>query len=91
MGIKESMEVLNALEAVVDFVGRSLADGKIDLRDLVGVIPMLGVLKDAFVGGQLVPAELKDGTVDEWQQLATKAMTVVQKAAAIAGRLADAA
>lgn len=88
MGIKESMEVLTALEAVVDFVAKALNDGRIDFKDLVGVIPMLGVLKDGLVGAQLVLAEVKDGSVEEWQTLASKAMGIIQKVATLVASLA---
>lgn len=86
MGIKESLEVLDGVLALVTFIERSLDDGKIDLRDLVKLLPVVGKIKDAFVGGQLVVGEIADADAAEWQALAGKAIEVIQRVADLVTR-----
>lgn len=78
-GIKESMEVLDAVEVLLKDLKKMLADGKIGLGDIgvvFDLIGQLGTLNAGVQGANQVPAELKDLDPEESAQLAAKAMSL---------------
>lgn len=79
-GIKEIMDVLNAVEAGVDQVKVALADGKVSTVELLTMaMAMVSPLKDALEGLQAVVSEIKDVDQDEAAALAAKAYAIAAK------------
>ena len=59
MGVKETVEVLNLIDGIANFIREAKVDGVIDFKDLPKAFPLIGLSKDGFVGAELIPAELK--------------------------------
>lgn len=80
VGIKESLEVLDAVEVLLQDLKKVLADGRIGLGD-VGVIfdllKQFPTLNAGIQGADQVPAEIKDLDTDEAQLLIAKALAIV--------------
>lgn len=78
--IKESMELLEGIKVLAMDARAVMADGKIDIKDLgvaMGLVAQFGTLNRAVSGVSDVPAELKDLSADEINQLAAKALEIV--------------
>lgn len=76
LGIKETREVLDLLEAAVGLLAKSAADGSISIADGLAFIQLLPKLKTALDGANLVKSELADLDDNEVRELADKALTV---------------
>lgn len=78
-GIKESMEVLDAVEVLLKDLKKILADGKISFGDIGIIFDLLGqfqVLNLGLQGADQVPAELKDLDPAESELLLAKALAI---------------
>ena len=81
-GIKDTMEMLKALDVLAEFTGRVLADGKINGADLAAAVSLFqkfDVFSDAFMGVKNIDDEIKDLDQAEMLQLATAAYKLVKK------------
>ncbi len=77
MGVKESLEALEALRLLVLDVKKVLADGKISTADIGVVFDVLNqmpALNAGIKGVELVPAEIKDIDAQEAELLVKKAL-----------------
>lgn len=79
VGIKETLEVLEAVRLLVVDLRKILADGKISTGD-VGVIfdllRQLPALNAGLQGVELVPLEVKDIDAQEAEKLIAKALEI---------------
>ena len=79
VGIKETLEVLEAVRLLVVDLRKVLADGKISTGD-VGVIfdllRQLPALNAGLQGVELVPVEVKDIDAQEAEKLIAKALEI---------------
>jgi hypothetical protein len=86
-GVKECLELLEGVKVVGVAVKKVLADGKVSVGDLPVLVEVLGkfsVLVDSVQGLDQVPAEFKDLSADEANQLLAKVLeliTVIKSAA----------
>ena len=78
-GIKETMEILGAVESQADALIASCADGKLTLADLRNEIPVIASAKAAFKDAGEVRAELADLDPVEAGQLYDKILSVGAK------------
>ena len=92
MDIKESMEVLVAVEAVCDGVVKAAADGKLSLSDLRHAVAPAKAVVEAARGREKIPAELKDvdeaeltALIEKSEAVAVKAVAALDALAALAG------
>ena len=76
MGIKETREVLELLDAAVSLIAKGAADGSISIADGLAFIQLIPKLRTALDGAQLVKAELSDLDEAEVRELADKALSV---------------
>ncbi len=80
VGIKESLEVLGAIEVLLKDHKKVLADGKIGLSDIGVIFDLLKQLPElnaGLQGADQIPAEVKDLDADESALLVAKAMEIV--------------
>lgn len=89
MDIKNSLEVLGAVEAAADAAVKACEDGKLGLLDLRHLVPVLGKAKDAIADAALIRAELADADAAEVDALVAKLVVVVEKSAAAFSALSD--
>ncbi len=78
--IKETLEVLVALDAELDAVLKSCADGKLTVLDIRHQLPVIAKARTAFEGAALVRGELKDLDEAEMVALYDKVVAVASKA-----------
>lgn len=79
-GIKESLELLEGVRLLAVDAKMVLADGKIDFKDIPvvwGLIGQMSKLNAAASGISEIPAELKDLSAAEINQLASAALAIV--------------
>lgn len=79
VGIKESLEVLAAVEVLLKDLKKVLADGKIGFGDVGVIFDLLGqfqVLNAGLQGADQVPAELKDLDSAEAEVLVARALAI---------------
>jgi hypothetical protein len=79
-GIKESLELLDGVKALLVDGKKIMADGKVSFADLPVLFDLMqqaGILTAAFQGLNDVPAEVKDLTAEEANQLLAKVLEVV--------------
>jgi len=79
VGIKESLEVLEAVKVLLASVKKVLADGKVGLGDIGVVFELLrqlSVLNAGVQGADQVPVELKDLDPAEAEALVAKALEI---------------
>lgn len=79
VGIKESLEVLDAVELLLKDLKKVLADGKVGFGDIGIIFDLLGqfpTLNAAYQGRQLVIPELKDIDSAEAEKLMAKALII---------------
>ncbi len=76
-GLKETHDILDALDAVVVWWDVSHKDGKVDAHDLISGAPLLIKVYGALKGLDKVPEELKSATGEECQALAQKGVDLV--------------
>jgi hypothetical protein len=69
--IKESLEVLDAVNAEADAIIKSCADGKLTLLDLRYQMPVIAKARAAFVGIDKVKGEIQNASTAEVEQLLT--------------------
>ena len=80
VGIKESLELLEGLKLLAVAGKKIAADGKVsvaDLGEVMGLVNKVGVLVAAVQGVGEIKAEAKDLDAAELQQLALKALEIV--------------
>lgn len=80
-GLKETLEVLTALEALVGALAEAMEDGRIGLADLPRLIPLFKTLNAAVDGLGDVRGEVLDVDPEEAKILAAKIIDVVALAA----------
>lgn len=59
-GLKETMDVLVAVEAECDAILKSCEDGTLSILDIRHQLPVISKAKEAFVNAKAVRDELKD-------------------------------
>lgn len=80
VGVKESLEVLEAVRVLLVDIKKVLADGKISTGDmgvLFDLLRQLSVLNAGLEGVDKVPAEMKDVDAQEAEMLIAKVMDLV--------------
>jgi hypothetical protein len=80
--IKETLEVLKAVETLTETVGLVAADGKVNVADLVhllNVVKNVQVFVEAVKGAKLIPAEVKDLSQEELVQVGAAALAIAKK------------
>jgi len=80
VGVKESLELLEGVKVLGVAVKKIAADGKLNLSDLPLLFALLqdfGKLSAAVAGLEQIPAEVKDLSVEESNQLVAKVLEVV--------------
>jgi hypothetical protein len=81
-GIKDTMEMIKALDTLADFAGRVMADGQINGADLLAAVDLFqkfDVFSDAFMGVKNIDDEIKDLDEAELVQLGTASYKLVKK------------
>jgi hypothetical protein len=76
-GIKETLELLGGLQVVAVMADKILEDGKIsvsDLQVLLGLLANVSVLNKAVKGVNQIPAEIKDLSAEESEQVIAKVL-----------------
>lgn len=81
MDIKNSLEVVAAVDASAEAVLKACEDGKLGLLDLRHLVPVLGKAKDAIRDASLIRAELVDAEPAEVDQLLAAAVAAFEKSA----------
>lgn len=79
-GVKESLEVLEAVRVLLLDVKSVMADGKINVGDMGVVFDLLrqlGTLNAGLQGAELIPAEIGDLDAAEAEKIIAKAMELV--------------
>jgi len=79
-GIKESLEVLEAVKVLLEDLKKVLADGKLGLGDIgviFSILQQFPTLNAGIQGANLVPVEIKDLDADESAVLVAKALEIV--------------
>lgn len=82
MDIKNTTEVIDAIDATVDMVKKVLEDGKVDIKDLpvlMDLVKAIPVYKVAVEGAKDIKDELKDLSQDEIAFLALRMLAIVKK------------
>lgn len=80
MGIKETLELLDAVKLLVLKVGDVLEDGKVNLKDLpvlLDLVKKVQVLKTGADGAELIAKEVKDLSQEEAALLLAKVYEVI--------------
>lgn len=77
MACKETMDVLNLVEELINDTKVALADGKITIADLPKFLPALVLTKDAVIGAQNIPAEFSSLTSEDIQALVAKLAEII--------------
>ena len=92
MDIKESMEVLIAVEASCDAVVKAADDGKLTLGDLRHAVAPARAVVDAVRGREKIAAELKDldeaelaALIEKGESVAAKAVAAIEAISKLAG------
>lgn len=81
-GIKETLEVLKALDLLGDFVAKLFADGQVNSADFVHIVSLIkdfDSFSDAVSDADMISDELKDLSSDEVMELGMKAYNIVKK------------
>lgn len=81
-GLKETMEILVAVETECVAILKSCEDGKLSVLDIRHQLPVIAKAKDAFVGAAAVRDELKDLDEAEMLALYDKVVSVGEKVVA---------
>lgn len=79
-GIKETMELLEALKELASVMKKIVEDGKVSLKDLpllLELVKKLPMLKAGVDGVDQVPKEIKSLTQEEVQALLAKVYEIV--------------
>lgn len=79
-GIKETLELIDGLKLLAVTGKKVAADGKLSLGDagaLMGLLGKLGDLGKAVSGVDQVPAEVKDLSPEELEQIGAKVLELV--------------
>ena len=80
MDIKETSELLAGLELVLVSTKKIFADGKVNLADLPAAMALLNKINEitvAIQGADQVPAEIKDLSPEEAQEVVAKLFAVI--------------
>lgn len=79
-GIQETLEILQAVKDLAVDAKKVLADGTVSLADLpvaMNLFSQIGDLTKAIQGASEVPAELKDLSADELNQIGVAVLEIV--------------
>lgn len=79
-GIKETMELLTAIDHLLIALEVALEDGKIDLYDLPRLLPLWSEFYQAAQGLSEIPDEVKDLDAVELQQIAQLSVDIAVQA-----------
>ncbi len=85
-GIKELNDVLDSADAMIDTYDKVMADGKIDLADLVHLPALLIAFREAVEGAKTIPDELTGATPEELGSIVVKVVGLVKKVASHIGK-----
>lgn len=80
METKETTELLTGIETLLVSAKKMFADGKVNLADLPALMSLLnkvGEITAAIQGADQVPAEIKDLSPEEAQQVVEKLFAVI--------------
>ena len=75
-GIKETMDLIDAIDALVVAYDVANDDGKLDWTDLPKLAPVFVKFYDALKGMSEIPVELKDLDAEEAQIIAQKSVDI---------------
>lgn len=79
MGVKETLEVLEAVKVLAESGKKVLADGKVSIGDigtLLDLMKKFPVVNAGIQGAELVPVEIKDLDAEEAELLVAKALEI---------------
>ena len=79
MAIKETMDVLDAINATSDTIQSVMSDGKLGLTDIPKIIALFKPYNTAITGLSQVPTEIKGLSPEEMELLTTKAIETLLK------------
>ena len=77
MGVKETMELIDALLSLAEEVERDSEDGKLTVLEILGNYPEILKVINEGKDYEEIKAELKDLSLDEIQQLTTKLIEII--------------
>lgn len=77
-GIKETRDILAAVKVLAVEGAAIMDDGRFGLKDLDNILRAIKPLKEAILGIQKVPAELKDLDGDEAKQIWEDVQDIIQ-------------
>ena len=78
-GLKELLEVVDAVEKAVDTYVEVMEDGKVDLADVRQLPDLLVAVRTAVDGIKEVPGEVVDATPEEVGQAVVKVVGLIKK------------
>lgn len=78
-GVKESKELLESLLSSMDVLGKILADGKLDWKDVRAVLELVAKMKPGLQGSQHIKDELSAASPEEIQELAELGVQLAMK------------
>ncbi len=81
MDIKETLDVLNAVDAEADALLAACADGRLTLKDLKEELPVVPKIREAFKNAMAIKDELADLDGAEVDELFDKIVSVASKTA----------
>ncbi len=76
-GLKETHEIMDAVDAIIVWWDVSHKDGKIDAHDLIAGAPLVIKMYAALKGMDQVPTEFKNASAEDCQALAQKGVDLV--------------
>lgn len=80
--VKESLEIIDGIEVLVDAGAEIMEDGKVNLSDVAALVSLakkFDVLKAAVDGAKEAPEEMKDLDEMELIQLGSKVYGLIKK------------
>lgn len=79
IGIKETLECFNAIDAAADAVVGACADGRLNMLDIPKLLAPMKAAKAALDGKEVIPSELKDVDENELAELVTRGLRTTEK------------
>jgi hypothetical protein len=76
-GLKETLDLLDAIDALVVVLDVANDDGKISIADLPKFAPLAVKFYDACMGIRDIPEELKDLDAEECQMIAQRSVDIM--------------
>lgn len=72
--MKESQDVIVAIEGLAEAISRAKEDGSVDWKDIRHAAPLLVLAKNAINDAKNIPAEWKGASGEELEETATRLM-----------------